>query len=186
MAAGAVIFPLCPILFIVVQPTYTVANLVPQYLLEWLFSVVFAFIFQLNNHWSVAKLSVISLVQCIVLALLLLLGGYTTVEPAVIRTVTVTPAPLNSTSAGLSSPDAVVSFSLSPSSYVNDNPAPYMAGMLTLSFAGAGSYPMHPRYSWFFFSLPAIWLIANLGWQQPRERFLQIALLHTLLLIQVR
>ena len=63
VAAGAVIFPLCPILFIVVQPKYTVANLVPQYLLEWLFSLVFAIIFALSSRWSVTKLSAVSLVQ---------------------------------------------------------------------------------------------------------------------------
>ena len=126
--------------------------------------------------------SLFLLAQCTVLSLLFLLGGYTNVEPAVIRTVT----PLNSTSAGSSSPETAVSFTLSPDSYFNDNPAPYVAGMLTLSLAGAGSFPMHPSYSWFLFSLPAIWLVANLGWAQPRERFLHIALLHTLLLIQAR
>ena len=181
LVAGAFIFTLCPVLFIIVQPTYTVANIVPQYLLEWLLNLVFSVVYELTSLWSVTKLSAISLVRCVVLSLLFLLGGFATVEPAVARIVT----PLNSTSTGASTPDTVVSFAVRTDSYFNDNPAPYMAGMLILSLAGAGSFPMFPIYSWLLLSLPAIWLVANLCWQQPRERFLHIALLHTLLLIQV-
>ena len=34
------------------------------------------------------------------------------------------------------------------------------------------------------FLIPLVWLVANAAWQQPLARFLKVALLHTLLLIQ--
>ena len=56
----------------------------------------------------------------------------------------------------------------------------------TLSLSGSGAFPMAPRYSWGLFFVPSAWLVASGGWPQPRDRFLQVSLLLTFLLMQVK
>ena len=62
----------------------------------------------------------------------------------------------------------------------------YVAGVASLSLMGAGIYPSWSRSAWTPYIVPVVYLVVSGAWPQPRERFLQVSLLHVLMLLQVR
>ena len=177
-ANGLVMFSLILVLFIVVQPTYQPVEIVPQFILSWLFHFGFLLLYQFRTRWSVDGLSIASVAHLITGSMTLLLAGYTALTPALVALNASPPA------SGAASPAAAAL--VAHAAYSDELSAPFVFGLGYLSIAGAGGFPMFPRFAFLLYFVPAIWLVANGAWAQPRDRFLKIGLLHTLLLLQVR
>ena len=168
---GAAIFSCYPLLFLIARPTYLPEEILPQYVLAWGLILFGTLWYHFKTRWSTGGVSWASILLLVLTSMCFLLGGYTTLTPA---------------------EDAAASGAQLPGGrgadnvYSDESPGPFVLGLAAVSLAGAGAYPMLPRFSFYLYCIPVFWLVANLAWAQPRNRFIEVALLHTLLLIQVR
>ena len=164
------------------QPTYRLEEILPQYILAWALFFAFTLLFHFTKRWSIAAISSVSAVQIVLISVCFLLGGYTTRTPS-----TTSPAAsVNATvasGAGTGAPQSLLSST--DDLFRDEMPAPFIAGLTLISLAGAGAFPMFPRYAFILYATPVAWLVANLAWEQPQGVFLRVSLLHMLLLIQV-
>ena len=159
-----------PILFLVVRPTYRPEEILPQYLLGWALILATTLWLHFQTRWSTNGISRASILLLVLTSMCFLLGGYTTLTPAEAAAASGAQLP-----GGRDEGDV----------YNDESPGPFIMGLALVSLAGAGAYPMFPRFSFYLYSIPVFWIVANLGWEQPQKQFVAIALLQTLLLIQV-
>ena len=166
VVVGTVTLILYLFFFVLWLPKYSAAQIVPYYVTAWAINMFLVLFLLYRARWTAGLLSNLASVCVILVGSLLVLGGFTRLNP---------------------SPATAAAPTLEE--YKNDDPGPLFIANLILSSAsgpntaGAG-FPATIANAWMMFIVPATYLIANAAWRQPPARFLKVALLNFYLLLQ--
>ena len=140
---------------------------------------LFFIIIMLRSRWSVASFSAFTSFFMVLTATLQVLTSFNEVWH---RYYAPGEAPANTLLTNATSSPVIPI----PDEYDDTLDLLYVTGVASLSLMGAGIYPAWSRLAWTPYVVPLVYLVVSGAWPQPLERFLQVSLLHVLMLLQVR
>ena len=163
---GAFTVVLYCLFFVLWLPKYSAGQIVPFYFSALSINVFLVLFLLYRARWTAGLLSNVASACIILMASILVLGGFTRLNP---------------------SPATAAAPALEE--YENDDPSPLFLALVILSSASgpntAGTgFPATTANAWLMFVVPATYLIANAAWSQPPARFLKVVLLNFYMLLQ--